>query len=221
MFEILSKSPVFRGLPAPEIELLFNQINYSIKKYAKNEIVALRDEKCESLMILLKGSVKGEMLDFSGKVIKIEDIQAPRPLASAFLFGEKNKFPVDIVTLEEIELLIISKQSVVKLLQNSTIVLRNFMDAISNRSQFLSAKLWFLSFKTIREKMTQYLLELSKPDKSRITLPKSQQELAEYFGVTRPSFARVISDMEKEGLIETQRRDILIKDRARLIKILN
>lgn len=221
MFEILSKSPVFKGLTAIEIELLFSQIKYSIKKYAKNEIVALRDEKCESLMILLKGTVKGEMLDFSGKVIKIEDIQAPRPLASAFLFGQKNEFPVDIVTIEDIQLLIVPKLSVVKLLQSNAIILQNFLDAISNRSQFLSAKLWFLSFKTIREKMAQYLLELSKPDKTRVTLPKSQQELAEYFGVTRPSFARVISDMEKEGIIETQRRDIIIKDRLRLIKILN
>jgi hypothetical protein len=32
--------------------------------------------------------VKGEMTDYNGKTIKIEDIEAPRPLAVAFLFGK-------------------------------------------------------------------------------------------------------------------------------------
>ena len=46
-----------------------------------------------NLLIVLSGSVRGEMIDYSGKTVKIEDIEAPKPLAAAFLFGKENRFP--------------------------------------------------------------------------------------------------------------------------------
>ncbi len=60
-------------------------------------------------MIVISGIVKGEMVDETGKVIKIEDIPAPGALATAFLFGNRNRFPVNVVALSDGELLIIEK----------------------------------------------------------------------------------------------------------------
>lgn len=85
----LIQSPVFRGIDANEMENLLQKIQYRIRKYQKGDMVAFREDRCENLMIVLKGSVKGEMLDPSGKTIKIEDIMAPYPIASAFLLVRK------------------------------------------------------------------------------------------------------------------------------------
>ena len=51
---------------------------------------------CNRLVILTQGSVRGEMIDYSGRLIKVEDIAAPRALAPLFLFGEENRFPVEV-----------------------------------------------------------------------------------------------------------------------------
>ena len=61
-------------------------------------------------MIVIGGTVKGEMVDYSGRVIKIEDIPAPGALASAFIFGSRNRFPVNVVALTDTSLMIIENQ---------------------------------------------------------------------------------------------------------------
>lgn len=220
LFQQLSQSPVFRGITPEEMESLLQGAQYRIKKYSKGDMVAFREDRCENLMIVMKGSVKGEMLDPSGKSIKIEDIMAPYPIASAFLFGQRNQFPVNVTANEDAEIFSLAKESVVDLFQKNKVFLINYLNLISNRSQFLANKLMFLNFKTIKGKLANYILKLAAPDKEQVTLPKSQSEMAQFFGVTRPSFARSLKEMEQEGLIETHRREIKILNRQQLIRLL-
>jgi CRP-like cAMP-binding protein len=44
----------------------------------------------------------------------------------------------------------------------------------------------------------------------------TQSDLADYFGVARPSIARVVSELESEGMIETRGRSLRILDREKL-----
>jgi CRP-like cAMP-binding protein len=89
---------------------------------------------------------------------------------------------------------------------------------MSNRAKFLSDRIWLLSFKTLREKISQYLLEQSKGGEV-VKLSGSQQELADYFGVARPSFARALGEMQAEGLIMVDRRTVRLLKRELLVYI--
>ena len=97
MYEILMESPLFRGLRAGQIEELLSRITFRIRKYEGGEVIAYSGDVMGSQPVIIKGSVKGEMIDFAGRVIKIEDIESPRPLAPAILFGKNNKYPVNII----------------------------------------------------------------------------------------------------------------------------
>ncbi|RPH32099.1 MAG: Crp/Fnr family transcriptional regulator [Bacteroidales bacterium] len=221
MYNIISNSPFFRGLTPQEVEAILGKISHSIKSFSKGQTIAQRKEEVKNLCIVVVGSVKGEMVDFSGKILKIEEMFAPQPIAHAFLFGERNQFPVDVIALEDCKILFIPKPEVIRMLQQSDVILRNYLNAISNRAQFLSNKLWFLSFKTIKEKVSHYLLSLLQGDSNKtITLSKSHQELAEFFGVTRPSLARVFAEMQDEGIITVNRREITIINRNRLLEMI-
>lgn len=220
MYQRLTNSPVFKGLTPEDIEKLIKQVNYRIKNVEAGLLIAQREEECTSLTIIIQGSVRGEMLDYSGKILKVEDIYAPRPIAAAFLFGQNNFYPVDVISNEETVLLVIPKESVLKLFQLSDVFLKNYLNAISNRAQFLSRRIWFLSFKTIKGKLAQYILNMAEPDKTRIVLPLTQKDLAEFFGVTRPSLARALGKMEKDKIIEVNRKEITIINRNLLVKLL-
>ncbi|MBS2211340.1 Crp/Fnr family transcriptional regulator [Carboxylicivirga mesophila] len=216
--ELLTKCPLFKGIDYEVISQLLNQIPYQVKKYEKDHMIAQSGEECRSLMIVLKGSVKGEMIDYSGKAIKIEDIEPPRPLAIAFLFGANNTCPVNIVANQSVEILHIPKKSVVSMMQLNSTVLNNFMNIISSKTQFLSDKIRFLSFQTIRGKIAHYLLQLAGPVDGEIILSKSQEELANMFGVTRPSLGRALRELHNEGIIEAKGKSIKIANREALIK---
>ena len=44
-------------------------------------------------------------------------------------------------------------------------------------------------------------------------MDKTQNELAEFFGVARPSIGRALSELEESGLIEVNRKAITILDK--------
>ncbi len=211
-YPFLINSPLFRGLTIEEIQSSFSDIHYQVKKYSKGNMVVSAGDKVDRLLIVLTGSVKGEMIDFSGKTIKIEDINPPMPLAVAFLFGKSNIFPVNIITNEDSELLVIPKESILKLFQENKIMLLNFLNAISNRSQFLSQKIKFLNFQTIKGKIANYLLQYVSQNNKEFVLDKSQNDLAELFGVTRPSVGRGIRDLHNERIIEANGKRIKLLD---------
>ncbi|MBK3517828.1 Crp/Fnr family transcriptional regulator [Carboxylicivirga marina] len=216
--EILTKCPLFKGIDYKGVSQLLEEIPYQVKKYEKGNMIAQSGDECRSLMIMLKGSVKGEMIDYSGKAIKIEDIEPPKPLAIAFLFGENNECPVNIVANNAVEILHLPKKSVIELMQISSLVLKNMMNIISSKTQFLSDKIRFLSFQTIRGKIAHYLLQLSGPVDGEMILSKSQEELANMFGVTRPSLGRALRDLHNENIIEAKGKSIKILNRDQLIK---
>jgi len=221
MYHVISTSPFFRGLSPMEVETILNKVSHSIKSFSKGQTIAQREEEVKNLCIVVAGSVKGEMVDFSGRILKIEEMFAPQPIAHAFLFGDRNRYPVDVIAIEDCKILFIPRADVIRMLQQSDVILRNYLNAISNRAQFLSNKLWFLSFKTIKEKVAHYLLNLSQNEsKSTIVLPKSHQELAELFGVTRPSLARVFAEMQDDMILTVNRREITIINRHKLLEMI-
>ncbi|MDD4145245.1 MAG: Crp/Fnr family transcriptional regulator [Prolixibacteraceae bacterium] len=216
----LKRCPVFQGIDEKEASLLLEQVHYQIKVFKKHDIIALAGDQVKNLYIILKGSVSGEIHDYSGNTVKIEDIEAPRPLATAFLFGSENRFPVTVVARNDVTILSMPIDDFLKLLHLNTRLLKNFLNSISSRAQFLSRKLNFLSIKTIREKIANYILQKAGDRFHSIELKNTQQELADLFGVTRPSLARVLSEMQKEKLIIIDKRTVTILNKEKLNKLI-
>ena len=202
-FTILAQTPLFQGIPAEELEKIFAVLNISKNCFRKGEMLAMQDELVNRLIILTRGSVKAEMTDPSGKLIKVEDIEAPNPLAILFLFGNHNRFPVQATAREMVEAVIIPKQCVLQLLAANELILKNYLDISADFAARLSRKLHFMSFRTIRQKIAMYLIEQSRKQESdTVELIKTKASLAEYFGVSRPSLERELTNMQQEGLID-------------------
>lgn len=218
-YSLLSESPLFRGLTAIEIEKILLQLPHRIRKYKAGTLIYQSGDTVNSLVIVLGGIVKGEMVDYAGRIIKIEDIKAPGALAAAFIFGSINRFPVNVIAISDTDLLVAEKSDFLKLLKNNDKILVNFLDLISNRSQFLSEKIKFLNFKTIKGKLAQYILKLADDQQNEIKLDRTQNDLSDYFGVARPSIARVLKEMEQEGYIKVSGRNILIIDKNALLNL--
>lgn len=211
-FPVLSHSPLFRGLSDDEIESLTGAVNFRVRFYHSGAVVALAGEEMLSLIIVLSGSVRGEMSDLTGRTMKIEDINPPQALAAAVLFGAAAKYPVTVIANSDSELLIINKNDYLAMLAADRRMLSNYLTFICNKAQFLSGRLRFHSFHTIRGKFAHYLSSLPGASSGRVVIDRSQQELSDYFGVTRPSLARVIGEMQEEGLISVYRREVKLLD---------
>ncbi len=93
--------------------------------------------------------------------------------------------------------------------------MRTFLSYISNKVFFLSEKLRLVSLRTIRAKLAYYLLKESEGEKI-FQLKTSREDMARLFSVSRPALVKVMMEMAEEGIIDVERRDIRINDRAAL-----
>lgn len=80
----------------------------------------------------------------------------------------------------------------------------------ANRTQFLTNRLQLLSIKTIKGKLAHFLLENSSSDGKPFIINRTQTQLAEFFGVARPSLARSLSEMVQDGIISINKKEYII-----------
>ncbi len=209
---VLVNVPLFKDVPENSISKLIESSSYQVRKYEKGRLVFQSGDPVDKLIILIEGKITAEMLDPSGRALKIEDAKAPQTLGSAFMYGDKQKLPVNVTALSECKFLYIPKTSFQKLLMQNEQLLANYIDIISSRAQFLSDKVKFMSFNTIRQKIAHFLLDRMSAEQEPFNVGMSQTAMAELFGVARPSLARCISEMEDEGIIYSERGHFTVFD---------
>ena len=213
MIEILKETVVFNGIDEKTIKNILEKNKYEIKKYSPNESIAFRGDEVRGLYIILKGTLTTEMLTEEGNVIKIEELVPSDVIASAFVFGKKNSFPVDLNAKDEAEILFIERKEFLKILFSKEKILENFLNEVSNKTQLLTSKIWnSFNNKTIKKKFCDYV---KKNQKNNLFSIQNLGALAEYFGVERPSLSRVLSDLVKDEKLERIGRNkykILNKD---------
>lgn len=117
---------------------------------------------------------------------------------------------MNIYCTESCRLLHINKLDVEILLHDYNFVL-SFVKSISLNSQGMNKKIAMYTQKSLRENLIDYLMALSLEQKSKtIKLPISKKQLADYFGIQRPSLFRELKKMKHEGLIEVDNKSIKI-----------
>ena len=205
----LTKVSLFKGLNPDKIAKCLTEADFKIKEYKKNEIVFFRGDILKKIIIIVKGTARGEMQKFNGDTIVINKMKAGEVLASAFLFGKNNVFPVDLIALENSEFLFLDKEKYLDLIQSDKRLLLNFIREISNKSQYLSKRIWFnFTHKTIEEKVLSYIKENAQDDKIKF-LP-SISALAKKFEVTRPALSREISSLCKRKILKKIENNVYI-----------
>lgn len=216
-FKELVKFKFFYGIDEKELEKMFQKLKYELKEFKKNDIVFFRDEKIDGLITVIKGLLSAEMLKDNGDVHKIENLSEGDIIGSAFIFGESNNLPVDLIALEDGQFLHIDKKNLLYAFNSNEKFLVNFLNEISDKTQFLSNKVWkSFNNKTIKEKVADYIFENTRDDK--VVFKHSIRELAEIFGVSRPSLSRVIGELVENKVLKRDGRNKFVVNMNKKIK---
>lgn len=214
-FTALEKIRLFDGLTEPQIRDFLSKSRSRIRSYQKNEMIFRQGDTYTAFSIVVEGICVSEMNDFSGRTVSLGRFQAPFPVAPGFLFLEEAVLPVSLRAHTPVTAIFVPKDELFEYLRTNGIVLKNFLRLLSSRIEYLTGKVSFHSFRTIREKLLMYLESLKHDDEQdvgdTVTLPMSVEELARYFGVARPSLSQVFIDLQKEGFFVKEGRKIRFK----------
>lgn len=210
---LLKNIDLFKELTKEDINTVLTKNSYEIKNYKKNSVVYFPNEKCVTLDIVLKGVITVHGIDDKGNYISISDFNIGDIIGGNLIFSRNNFYPMMIISKTDVTILQLKKDLVLKLCQYNANFLGRFLQEISDKTLILTDKIKTLSLKSIRQCIVDFLLYekyIQKNNVIKLTLTKKQ--LAEKFGVQRPSLSRELNKMRKDGLIEYDAYSITIVD---------
>ncbi len=211
--KMIFQCPLCSSIPDYQRNDFLDDLRFSIKEYYKDDIIVTQGSLSETLFIVIKGEVATEMSDEKGDFMEIEYIKAPNPMATGFLFAADNRSPVSAICKSSCKVIAIPKDNVYLLMRKYEAFMLKFLSYISNKVFFLSDKLRLVSLRTIRAKLAYYLLKESG-GKDEFRLKSSREDMARLFSVSRPALVKVMMEIAEEGVIDVNRRDIKINNRA-------
>lgn len=215
----LTTCPLFIGMSIEEHDAFLERNVNEVIKFEKGETVVRQGDIINAMYLLIDGVVRTQMITDDGNALEIDLLEAVIPLAPAFIYASNNKYPVDVIAMESCTFVKISKPTWLKEMINNEKLLINFLTLNSNMTVFLTQKLQMISIKSLKHKLSIFLLEKTTLEKNYFILKRSRTQLAEYFGVQRPSLARSIKELEDEGVLITNGRVVTVLDRNKLGRI--
>lgn len=215
MHALLAGADLFQDLGADGVRDLFAGVNLAPRRYAPGAAVLLQGCQLDALHLVARGVCTGEMADYAGRTVKIDDLPAVSALGAPLLFSSRAELPVTVVARSAVELVSIPRRDVLAALRKNPVFLANFLRETSDKVVFLTERLHFMSFKSIRAKVAHWLLARARGG-TRVVMPMTLEELATFFGVARPSLSRVFGELEAEGLVRRGRGAVELLDPAAL-----
>lgn len=207
----IKNHPLFSDIDENIIMSLINENKIYKTIYSKGVTVYEKGTLCSGIDIVISGKLIAYALAANGSETIVFEFTKNSLIGANLLFGEENTYPMNIYSTRECEIIHINKESVVKLLREYEFTLA-FIKYLSLNSQGLNKKIAIYTQKSLRENIIDYLQVLSLEQNSRIIiLPMTKKELADYFGVQRPSLFREFKKLKDEGLIEVDNRKIELK----------
>jgi len=107
----------------------------------------------------------------------------------------------------------LKKNLILDLCRTNNEFLVSFLSLLSDKTLFVTDILHYLAHKSIRDMIIVYLkTEYIRQKSQTIKLNITKQELAEKFGVQRPSLSRELKKMRNDGLVKYDAKSIYICD---------
>ena len=211
IIEQLEKNDFFSCLNSEQISSIISKVKYTVKTYEKDAVIAMEDEECNSLGLILDGQVEVQRIYLSGKHIVLKRMTAGEVFGEAIIFSKINKYPATIISMSKSNVAFIKKEDIIQLCILEESILKNFISLLSDKIFILNNKIKNISFKTVKQKVINYILEQMHEQKSStIVLKANKEQISALIGIPRPSLSRELMKLRDEGIIDFDKNTITI-----------
>ena len=210
MIEQFEKIPLFQGTDLKVLNKLMDAKQILQHSYCKGVTIHEQYEECFGMDVVLSGELVAYSLASNGSETTVFVFEKGSVVGANLLFGEESKYPMNIYCTKDCVLFRISKSAISELLKEYNFVMQ-FVKSLSLNSQGMNKKIAMYTQKSLRENLMDYFLAISTAQKSNtVVMPITKKQLADYFGVQRPSLFRELKRMKDEGLLEIENKMIIL-----------
>jgi len=192
-----------------------------LRSYKKKEAIYREGDYANYLYFISKGKVKCIKTDDYGKNF-MNDVHHAGEFIGYMTLLEEGEYHETATAMEDTEVAVIPKQDFLALIQKNRDVATKFIKMLSGNVQDREKRLLQLAYAPVRERVADVLLKLNikeiAKNGSPANLKISREDLASIVGTAKESLIRTLSELKKEGLVDTDGQEIKILSESGLQK---
>ncbi len=193
-----------------------------VKSFQKKEVIFREDSICKYLYFVVSGKIKCVKTDDYGKDF-VNDIYGPGEFIGYTTLFDDGEYKENAIAMEETKVALIPKEDFTALIRKDRDVATTFIKLLSGNVIEKENRLLQLAYASIRERLAIELLHLDSKECMHEDDPKkikiSREDLANLVGTAKESLIRTLSEMKKDGLVDTEGQEIEILDKDGLNQI--
>jgi CRP/FNR family transcriptional regulator, cyclic AMP receptor protein len=213
----LTENELFHGMSPHELQELERAL--AMTTCEKARLFYVPGESGEALFLLKEGRVQLYRLSPEGKKLVIEILEPGTVFGEMSLFGQHMR-DTFAEALEPCVLCVMSRNDVERMLQQHPPLALHLLEIVGHRLIEIENRLTELSFLDVAGRVAALLLRLHEKSGDQIS-GYSHQDLADQVGTYRETVTQVLNQFRQKGLIELQRKEIVILDPKGLQQIAN
>lgn len=212
----LKDTKLFIGLNEEEILTCLKSRDFNIEEFEKDETIFHVGDKAKHINVLIDGAVSicRDSMDGKRSIVAIFNTVGAI-FGEVFLFLENKGYEHYARAASKVKLLKISKDYLFEGSKEGKdyhkVFLGNMLSDLAFKNYYLNRKVQILSCSSLRQKIAMFLIQNMDRDKRCIS-GLGREEMADLLNTARPSLSRELMKMQEEGIIEIDKKHIIIKN---------
>ena len=214
---------VFQSATENELQLILK--NSIIRSIEENEFFFIQGETAQYLYILTSGQIKLMQSSPNGQQVNLRTIHPWQMFGALGAVRKEATYPATAQALEDSSALAIDSRFLRKMLETSPHISLDMMTLMTSYIQEMQARYRELATERVEQRVANALIRLAGQSSIRseqdagIVLSFSRQDVAEMTGTTLYTVSRLLSEWERQQIIETAREKIKIIKPHNLVRI--
>ncbi|MCP5050604.1 MAG: Crp/Fnr family transcriptional regulator [bacterium] len=215
----LKRINLLEGLSADGMKYI--KENTRMKNYKKGEVIYFSHSQVNHIFFLKKGKVKLYKTDLSGREMVFAILKHNESFGSLTQFNNntQNEFAE---AMEDSLVCIMNKNFFFSFIKDKPTIILRLNKLLSLKIYELEVLLEELTFKTVLERTVSLFVKLNDKfgiqynQQNLINISLTHNDIASMIGSTRESTTVALNTLKDQGLIDSLKKKIIIKDLAKL-----
>lgn len=213
--EHIASIPLFQGLSGEYHDELAMIV--ADQEFQRGGLIFSEGDAGTGFYVIIDGRVKIFKLSFDGKEQILHILGPGEPFAEVAVFTGST-YPANAVALEKSRLFFFPRKAFAELIATQPALAMNMLATLSLRLKQFAHMIEALSLKEVPGRLAAYILVDSKQNSTEqaIKLTVSKTQLASLLGTIPETLSRILTKMNRQGLIDIEGSTITIRDRQGL-----
>jgi CRP-like cAMP-binding protein len=212
--ELLRTVPIFNELTDEDIGHLARLT--SRRRYPKDTVIFFENDEGDSFFMIVEGRIKVTILGDDGREIILSVLSVGDFFGEMALLDNEPR-SATAIAVEESELLLVQRSDFQAVLTDNRSITGALIRVLTARLRRANHQISTLALLDVYGRVARVILDMAREEGKRLKDGRiafrraTHQEIANRIGTTRETVTRMLKDLERQGLIQVEGKEIVVQ----------